>query len=272
MAYSTFEKSAYNGAPIELYEFSRAATVYWRYTSADTDQTYFGSTYDSISIKRNSFEVSQTVEAVSLSITIPITAAFPQLYIASPPSEPVAFTLRRFHDQDTEVVSIWIGRVTNVEFKEETVEVLCESVYTSLRRPTLRRLYQRSCPHVLYNQVDGSCTLDKNNFKVSALLTAVSGLNLSSAAFSVGDGYFTGGFVEVVSGGVTNRRFITNHVGDTITVNLQLLGAAAGVTISAYPGCKHNLTDCNTKFNNILNYGGTPWIPIKNPMGGTRVF
>lgn len=273
MAYTDYEKSTYGGAPIELYEFSRGSSSFWRYTSADMDQTYFGSIYDAIAIKRNSFEVSQQVEAISLTVTMPVTSEFPQLYIASPPSEPISFTLRRFHSGDTEVVSIWIGRVVNVEFKEETVEVLCESVYTSLKRPTLRRLYQRSCPHVLYNQVEGSCMLDKENFKVTAVLDSVSGLNIASSTFAgYADGYFSGGFVEVIVGGATNRRFITNHVGTTLTVNLQLIGAASGITVYAFPGCAHNLDACNTKFNNILNYGGTPWIPQKNPMGGTRVF
>lgn len=273
MAYETLEESQYGGAPIELYEFARGTVEYWRYTSADTDQTYFGSIYDAVPIQRNSFEQSQNVEATSLTITMPVTAEFPQLYIAAPPSDPISFTLRRFHENDTEVVSIWIGRVVNVEFKEETVEVMCESIYTSLKRPTLRRLYQRSCPHVLYNQVDGSCNLDKDLFKVTATLSAVSGVTLTSATFGTySDGYFSGGFVEIVSGGHTNRRYVTNHVGNDLTLNLQLTGAAATLDVDAFPGCAHNLTDCNTKFSNIENYGGMPWIPQKNPMGGTPIF
>lgn len=273
MAYETYEESPYSGNPIELFEFARGVSEFWRYTSADTDQSYFGSVYRAIAIQRNSFEMSQNVEAIALNITMPVTADFPQIYIASPPSDPISFTLRRFHGGDTDVVSIWPGRVINVEFKEEKVEVICESIYTSLKRPTLRRLYQRSCPHVLYNQVAGSCNLDKDLFKVTALLSAVSGTTLTSSTFGTyADGYFSGGFVEIQSGGHTNRRYITDHTGNDIELNLQLSGAAAGLSIDAFPGCKHNLSDCNTKFNNILNYGGMPWIPDKNPMGGTRVF
>lgn len=273
MAYDTYERSRYGGNPIELFEFARGATQYWRYTSADTDQSYSGSDYRAIAIQRNSFETSQNVEAVSLSITMPVTADFPQIYIASPPSDPISFTLRRFHGGDSEVVSIWVGRITNVEFKEETVEVTCESVYTSLKRPTLRRLYGRSCPHVLYNEVEGSCNLSKTAFKVTAALSAASGVVLTSSTFGgYADGYFTGGFVEFISGGNTNRRFIVEHTGNDVTLNLQLSGAGAGLSVDAYPGCAHNLSDCNDKFSNILNYGGTPWIPDKNPMGGARVF
>jgi len=273
MAYETIEESPYSGSPVELYEFARGTVEFWRYTSADTDQSYFGSEYDAIAIQRNSFEMSQNVEAISLTITLPVTAAFPQMYIAAPPSDPISFTLRRFHDGDTDVVSIWIGRVINVEFKEEVVEIMCESIYTSLKRPTLRRLYSRSCPHVLYDVSVGSCRADKNSFKTTATLSAASGLTLTSASFGAfANGYFTGGFVENLSGGHTNRRYITNHVGNDITLNLQLTGAAAGLSVDAFPGCAHNLNDCNSKFNNIVNYGGMPWIPEKNPMGGVLVF
>jgi uncharacterized phage protein (TIGR02218 family) len=273
MAYATYEDSTYDGNPIELFEFARGASEYWRYTSADTDQSYLGETYRAIAIQRNGLEVSQNVETVSLVVTMPVTADLPQLYIASPPSSPIAFTLRRYHGGDTEVVSIWPGRVVNVEFKEEIAEVTCESVYTSLKRPTLRRLYQRSCPHVLYNEVVGSCNLNKDAFKVTATLSAVSGVTLTSPTFGgYLAGYFTGGFVEVTSGGHINRRFVVDHSGSDITLNLQLTGAAVGFDIDAYPGCAHNLSDCQYKFNNILNYGGTPWIPDKNPLGGTKVF
>jgi uncharacterized phage protein (TIGR02218 family) len=273
MTYQTYEESPYSGNPIELYEFARGTAEYWRYTSSDTDQSYFGFVYEAVSIERNSFESSQNVEAVALTIKMPVTVEFPQIYIAAPPSDPISFTLRRFHGGDTEVVSIWIGRVVNVEFKEENVEITCESVYTSLKRPTLRRLYQRPCPHVLYSQAVGSCNADQNTFKVVGTLSAVSGTIITSSTFGgYADGYFTGGFVEIVSGGHTNRRYITAHTGNNITLNLQLTGAAVGLDVDAYPGCAHNLNDCNTKFNNILNYGGMPWIPDKNPMSGTRVF
>lgn len=273
MAYDSFEKSVYGGNPIELFEFARGATEYWRYTSTDTDQTYFGSVYESIAIQHEDFETSQNVEAVELKMTMPLTADFVQMYISAPPSDPISFVLRRFHGGDTEVVSIWVGRVINVEFKEEAVEVICESVYTSLKRPTLRRIFQISCPHVLYNQVDGSCNLDKNNFKVVATLDAVSGTTFTSSTFGAyADGYFAGGFVELDHGGHTNVRYITEHTGNNLELNLQLPEAFAGSSVNAYPGCAHNTSDCDTKFNNILNYGGMPWIPGVNPMGGTRIF
>jgi uncharacterized phage protein (TIGR02218 family) len=273
MAYETREESVYEGSPIELYEFARGSAEYWRYTSADTDQISFGSNYSALAISRDKVELSQNVQTSSMTVTLPITAGFAQEYMAGTPTEPISFVLRRFHDADAEVASIWIGRVINVEFKEVKAEVLCETIYTSLKRPTLRRLYQYSCPHVLYGQGDGLCNVDPVTYKITATLSAVSGVTLTSSSFgSFADDYFSGGFVDWTRGSAKSRRFIVDHTGNDIVLNQVLFDAAAGIGVDVYPGCSHDKDTCRTKFNNLANYGGFPWIPRKNPMGGAPIF
>jgi uncharacterized phage protein (TIGR02218 family) len=273
MSYDSQETSVYGGSPVELYEFNRDSAEFWRYASSDEDETYSGSIYSAVAISRNKIELSQNVQTASLVITIPIDTTFIQEYMAGTPTDPISVVLRRFHEGDGEVASIWIGRVVNVEFKELKAEVLCETTYTSLKRPTLRRLYQYSCPHVLYSIGDGLCNVVKATYKVTATLSAVSGLTLTSSTFGLqADGYFAGGFVELSTGGVINRRFIMEHTGNNITLNQQLFGAASGMSVDVFPGCSHDMDTCRTKFNNLLNYGGFPWIPRKNPFGGAPIF
>jgi uncharacterized phage protein (TIGR02218 family) len=270
MTYDAQEMSTYDGSPLEVYLFDREGAQFWGYTSADEDQTYLGQSYSAIAIKRGKIEQSQDVIRNSLTITMPTTTEFIQQYISSPPTDRVSLTVRRFHFGDAEVKSIWVGRVVNVSFKEFKAEVRCEPVHSSLKRPTLRRFYQVSCPYLLYGNL---CKLDADNFKLVTTLSGVSGLNLVSSDFAlVADGYYTGGYIELLDDGAYNKRFITNHVGNTLTINLQLTSAVVGSSVNAYPGCSHNVTVCNSKFDNILNYGGQPWIPTKNPMGGSPIF
>jgi hypothetical protein len=42
-------------------------------------------------------------------------------------------------------------------------------------------------------------------------------------------------------------------------------------TVNLYPGCNKSMDHCINRFDNILNYGGFPWIPGKNPFGGTSI-
>lgn len=274
MAFDDYEKSAYGAQPIEIYTINRDDTEYWRYTSANEDVTVAGNVYTAIPIKRNEIELSQDVERTALKITMPADDDFPEMFIASPPTDRFLVEVRRFHYGDTDVRFLWFGRVINVEHEEHEAILTCESSVASLKRSTLRRVYQIPCPHVLYDEAVGGCTLAKSTFAVPATADAGStGVTIVSSTFSgYADGYFSGGLVELTLVGRTNRAFVTNHVGDTITTGLPLQGLYVGGTIIAYPGCDHTTTTCRTKFNNLLNFGGFPFMPVKNPMNGTSVF
>lgn len=270
MTYDAKENSTYEGSPIEIFLFDREGAQFWGYTSADTLQSYLGQNYDPIAIKRGKIEHSQDVLRNALTIVMPTDTEFVQQYISSPPTDRVSLTIRRFHEGDAEIKSLWVGRVVNVAFKEAKVDVRCEPIHSSLKRPTLRRFYQMSCPYLLYGSL---CGVTASAFKLTTTLSGVSGLTLTSTDFGLQvDGYYTGGYVELLSGGVFNKRFITAHVGNNITVNLPLQDAVVGSSVDTYPGCAHNVTICKDKFDNILNYGGQPWIPRQNPMGGSPIF
>jgi hypothetical protein len=43
--------------------------------------------------------------------------------------------------------------------------------------------------------------------------------------------------------------------------------------VTLYPGCDHTLGAAGcAKFANTDNFGGTPFIPNKNPFGGTAIY
>jgi uncharacterized phage protein (TIGR02218 family) len=270
MTYAEREESIYEGNPVELYQFLREDGKVWRYTSADENQTYAGNLYTAIPIQRDEIEASQDIERASLKVEMPSTIDFAQQFISEPPFIRYSLTMWRYHVGDSQVVSLWIGRVINVLQKESTAEVLCESSQSSLKRTTLRRLYQKSCPHVLYGD---NCRVDKSLFETLATVSGVSGLDIISAQYAIVESrYFLGGYVEITKNGDLFRRFITNHVGPVITVNLPIYGLSVGDILTSYPGCNHGVLACKVKFNNIENYGGFPWIPDKNPMGTVPIF
>jgi uncharacterized phage protein (TIGR02218 family) len=269
VTYETYEESAYAGSPVELYKFDRNDVSFWTYTSADTTQYYEGRTYTAIPIQRSKIEQTQDLEQASVTIRMPTSTDFLDQYAGGAPADIINLTIYRFHYGDTDYSVAWIGRVMNVGFSGFEAEVYCESILTSLQRPMNRRRYQISCPHVLYGT---ACGVTKASYEVEAELTVISGTTLYSPTFwTYDDNYFTGGTVSYTSGGITVPRAILEHNDNFIVVNLTLTGAEVGSTVKAYPGCKHNIYDCNTKFSNILNYGGQPFIPDENPFD-TMVF
>ena len=78
------------------------------------------------------------------------------------------------------------------------------------------------------------------------------------------------------SGGMLGRkdgtlRHVMTDTGSTLLLSHAFYGLSVGDGVIAYPGCAQNRDDCKNKFDNLLNYGGFPWIPDKNPMDGSAV-
>ncbi len=273
MTFAEKEISTFGGEPIDLYTFNRAG-MYWRYTSADENKTIGGFIYESIPISVGNYERSQDSAKNPISIKISKESDFVQQFIVAPPSDLIPVTITKYHetDPDLEVIVVWTGRVINVRFLEKEVTVSCEPIFTSIRRPLLRRVYQVACPYILYGI---SCKLTNTDFSVDGTITTISGLTITASEWGAyDDDYFTGGYIERTGtlGGAIDKRPILTQTGTAITINLQIVGLSVGETITAYPGCNHNLTTCINKFANNLNFGGFPYMPNKNPMDGTPVF
>lgn len=269
MSYDSLERSEYGSLPIELYTFSKSGSV-WRYNSGDQDYVFDGRTFSAIPISRGDIEATQEMARSNITITLAKTASFLTQFRASPPTALINFKLQRFHFGESELVTLWLGRVVNVKFLEREAEIRCEPIYTSLKRPVLRMRYQTTCPHVLYSN---ACGVSRAAYAVSAVLLTNGGTSLTAAAFANQvDGYFTGGYVDWAHDGTVDRRFITSHTGQTIQINLPFAAIQGGANITAYPGCNHLLGTCNTKFSNEINYGGQPFYPGKNPLTGSSIY
>jgi len=268
MTYSAIETSAQSGRPVELYEFINGATAY-RYTSADGDVSYGGNTYTAVPIARGAVEATSETARLALEITCDRSLTVLDLFSTVPPDQIVAVTLRRLHAGDGEAVTMWMGRILNVEWNAAAAEIHCESVYTSLKRTGLRRLYQKPCPHVIYGV---GCNLVRATYKSTKTVATVTGTTLTFSSIGVADNYFAGGYLEWTSGGVVNRRAIRSQVGGTVVISYQLIGISAAESVDLYPGCDHTLATCTSKFSNRPNYGGMPYFPSKNPFDGTIIY
>lgn len=269
MTYTARESSAYDGQPNEIYLFQRESNI-WRYTSSDEDKVVGGHIYTAIPISRSNIE--QTVEMSRSNLTIKLSKDAPVClqFRGSPPTSVIYLILQRYHEGVEEYITTWLGRVINVTFREREAEFRMEPVYTSLKRPVLRMRYQTTCPHVLYGN---ACRANRVSFAVPSTLISNGGSTIYAAEFALyANGYFTGGYIDWDTGTDVQRRFIIAHSGDHVDLNLPFAGIMGGAEIVAYPGCDHLLTTCNSKFNNVNNYGGQPFYPGKNPFMGTPIF
>lgn len=269
MAFDTYETSAEDAAPVELYAFTANGSTY-RYTSADEPIVYGGHTYAVEPLQREAIEDTTEIAKAELRLTCALDFPVAALFTPYPPSDVVTLSVRRMHRGDTEAALFWVGRVLTVTWEMATARITCESALTSLRRPGLRRAYQRTCPHIVYGT---ACGVNASSFDSSATISSVDANELVSSDFStLGSGYLAGGYLQATIDGIVHKRAIRTHVDDTITVSHPLPGLEASDVVTVFAGCDRTISTCLAKFANAASFGGFPHIPRKNPFDRSSVF
>jgi hypothetical protein len=267
LTYASFETSQESGSPVEVYRFTLGAQSFF-YTSAEVDQTIAAVDYEAISIERSKLEEGPDKRGSTLTITVPTPNEVAQLFVLQIPGLRVRIEIDRFHRLDTptpEVIRIFDGFVVSASYVQnmKAAKLSCRPAISVLGRIVPRLTYQNQCNHVLY---DDGCKVDDTDVQFRAsnqLVTGVLGnvLTIANLGLSYVDGWFNGGYVEVLGG--SDYRLVLDHVGDDLTLFAPFTITPTNVNVFA--GCDHTIPTCKTKFDNVLNYGGFAFVPTKNP-------
>ena len=87
------------------------------------------------------------------------------------------------------------------------------------------------------------------------------------------DGWWRGGVLR--HAGLLG--FVTGHAGNALTLSGRMpeleaaLDATGSAPVEIAPGCDLRRDTCAAKFGNLLNFGGFPDIPGRNPFGGGSI-
>jgi len=162
---------------------------------------------------------------------------------------------------------LFSGRVAIIDADRGKAAIGVKSSLELLDLMLPRNTYMTGCWHTLY---DAGCTLSK----AALTVTGVVGSSFTVSAFASNrtepDAYFALGVVKFTSGvnnGVVRRvtaytRFSPGSDGlFTVVPPLPAL-PSAGDTFTAYPGCDKQQSTCLSKFNNLVNFGGHPYVPL----------
>lgn len=261
----------------ELYRFVEGDSgAIYTVTNADETEVYDAGdgaeTYAPVEIGRDEAVGKGNMERANVTISFALSNERVMNWFTSSLDFPITVTIFSKDEETYEVE--WKGRLASVTPEKSTLKFVFESVFTSMRRMGLRQRYQITCPYSLYG--DG-CGLDKEDFDTSGAITNVTNNVVTfPAADAFADGYFNAGIFE---DNVGNLRFITSHVGDQLTLIRPMNPLLAyiaengytGLTGRIFPGCDRSTQTCNDKFNNLLNHGGFPFMPNKNPFSGSSI-
>lgn len=281
MTFAAYEESATSGGPVQLYRFvyGQEAGEFYAYTTHTEEITvdHGGSvgevTYEPIPVERGSIVSNGTLDKSALAISLDIGTDLAELFRVYPPSSVVNLVIYEGHvdDPDGEFVVVWAGRVVSASRESSELRLSGEPVSTQMRQPGLRRNYQYGCPFVLYDP--GSCRANKAAATVAGTVDAIVGTVVTldagwEGAFSPSK--FVRGQLEwTPSGQSTQRRTILRVSGNALTLSGLPLDLAVSDAVAVVLGCNHRAFassdgDCEGLHDNLVNYGGQPWIPTKN--------
>lgn len=272
MTFNQFEQSRASGDPVELYEFQYGPTtdMVYRYTNNTRDVTFGGKVFEAIPISRAAIKTDGKLDKSNLTITVPVNTDLASLFLDWPPTQSVVVKIRAGHrnDPDDVFMVVFMGRVLSTSRSETETQLTCESALISMKRSTNKRNWQYGCPFALY---DNRCQADKQAAKFSVIVEAID--DDGRMTFPAGwyaprePTDFRGGLIEWDNPDLGREARQIKKVGATqMTIIGIVRGIVVGDTVDIFLGCGRNMDDCNRLHDNILNYGGQPDIPLKNPI------
>lgn len=161
------------------------------------------------------------------------------------------------------VITKMVGRVAECDIGRSMGIFNINSHLELLITQMPRNLYQAGCCNTLY---DAGCKVSRTIYTAYSYVTAGStNYSINGNAFGQPTGFFNQGYITFTSG-VNNgvSRSIKNY---TIGGNFTLLSPfpstpANGDTFTAYAGCDKSQGTCQSKFNNLANFRGFPYVPV----------
>jgi len=266
--------------PIEIYEVS-LDTGNLFFAAHPTDIIFGVQTYTAIGIQRSPIRTSLELAVDEVTITIDnINLFFSQRAVQESYIGKKLVVKKCFLDQldsSSKAIVIFEGRMDDPVITETTFQIKVRSVLDALHVSLPRRVFSTLCN---YQHYDISCTVSRiasvNLTTGTALGTGTSFRTLVSSALALRpDEYWApiGTLLFDTGSNANLGREITKH-----TQAASLVGVGQVVTRIGFPnlinsgdiftvtrGCKKTWSDCNSKFDNQLNYGGFPVTP-KTPL------
>lgn len=230
----------------------------WRYTSYKTDLTFLWDTYVAATIKRSGFSNSKQPGESKVTITFPMAEPI-QKYISAYPLPSTSVDIyRAVKSSMSQYALLFSGKVRKATFNNKIISAECW-IDDEMSNMLPYVVHQSYCNWQVF---DCNCKLEKEDYKVTAVVT-VSGNSLISSTFATyAVGHFTQGWVLFQG----DMRFITNHAGSQIDLQLSFGSSLVdGSTVYVYPGCDGAAATCIDKYDNFRNWCGMPYIPSHNP-------
>lgn len=287
MSYSDLLAAAFGRRPFRLFAFRRNGIEYL-FTDRKGGLTktvagVAGTSWAESSLTTGRIPDAGKAAKSEFRIVLPLSDAFATLFLTPSWSRTAVQVWRGFsNDVDGEVISQFKGQVVSSAPQQEgTMTVVCMTDMAALEAVGLSAVIQRPCRHVLYGRGCGLALADwQTSLEVSGISMDGRAVEVVYGAGSTGpsveDDYYLGGLLEY--GGAF--YWITDQADGLLTLEAPARGLLADIealgtgdpipTVKVAPGCPLTKSICAARFDNLLNFGGFPYI-TDTPFDGRSI-
>lgn len=296
MSFDSIEKSREDGEPRHLFEFKVGDNLNaFRYTDHDRPVEIAASDgeidrYLPLPIEYSKIENDGTLGDKTVNITLPIASEIGARMTARTLAMTTKVNISQYHiignNRIDDALTIFSGIVVGIEAGSRSspeIKITCNPGFLEMDKLAGSHNYSISCPYQLYSNLCGARRATQN-IRVVGFLSDGYGIlveNTSNLYIPDGAGSFekgttiAGGTIEWATADGTEIRTIISsrlHSIDADGGAIVLLNLSDRVTrmerqiVQFDRGCQRNMRDCKDIHNNLRNFGGQPWIPLKNPV------
>ena len=206
-------------------------------------------------------------EAVRLGLFDGATVELDRFFAPPPTNGAAAF------DMSLGAIVWFYGRVAETDAGRSRIAIKVKSLMNLLAIQQMpRRLYGAACSHVFgdvmcgYDRTGGRNALGAATGIGAVTIVALAGSTQAQIATSFTPSPATAydqGTITAISGANNGAsRTIARLAGGNVSLLQPWLSTvSAGDDFQLLPGCDHTVATCNAAFNNLLRYGGFPYIP-----------
>lgn len=224
--------------------------------------TYSNKKYTSCVMERTDFEIEKNEErtvTISFATKEDVSLTFMTYNVPK-----LRVTIRRYFPEASVAKIIFVGEgdIVGISNRVLTLKVVDILSMNKAKVPPL--VYSAYCNNTLF---DSRCGLTTLSYRLRTKFYYVSGNSqvlYSPLLKNYSADYFTYGYIEYGH----HWRLITKHDNSNgyIYLHASFDESVDGKTMSAFAGCDKTPQTCQSKFNNLANFLGFPYIPLKNPV------
>lgn len=278
MSFDDDERSVSANRPIDLFTITTPTAIYL-HTSHPVDVPFGGNVYTAITMDRGTQQLGNDPGVDEQTIELPISHPLVQSYASTGiPDLVVTVTIQRLQSRSGVAKTIFTGFAQSLSVDGRTAKVRVPAATADALKIQLPVVgATRLCNHRLFDGrcspnpglkwpatgPDGSGGPDPASFQIIDTVSSISTDGLTLGVSAIGakpSGWATFGRMILQSTG--DQRRIVSHVGTTITLAVPFPGLTTSTSVTIEAGCDHSMATCKSKFNNQLNHGGHPLMPI----------